>query len=326
MTEWTPKALHSLNQILASLYYEKEASVQVITSAGLDRTRIAFKDQASLNWFNILEYAKNQNKINAIIEYALEEFPENDALKRAQNGAPPPPVPAPDIKDASWQGPDGPQLEKIIGKKSTLVDVSYLQRGVARSRSVLRIVTDSGSSGSGFLTANNLVVTNNHVLKNAEAARSALIQFNYQKTVDGLDAQIETGELDPDDYFKTSVEDDWTIVRIKGNPEEKWGVLELSNIAVEKGDHVNIIQHAGGGPKQISISANAVAYVGEGRVQYLTDTLPGSSGSPVFDEQWNVVALHHSGGWLAEPNSASKTTYYRNEGISIDRVIAGGLP
>ena len=69
-----------------------------------------------------------------------------------------------------------------------------------------------------------------------------------------------------------------------------------------------------------------MAYVGEGRVQYLTDTLPGSSGSPVFDEQWNVVALHHSGGWLAEPNSASKTTYYRNEGISIDRVIAGGLP
>jgi V8-like Glu-specific endopeptidase len=54
--------------------------------------------------------------------------------------------------------------------------------------------------------------------------------------------------------------------------------------------------------------ANAVVLVGEGRVQYLTDTLPGSSGSPVFDADWNVVALHHSGGWLKEPNAASKTT------------------
>jgi V8-like Glu-specific endopeptidase len=58
-------------------------------------------------------------------------------------------------------------------------------------------------------------------------------------------------------------------------------------------------------------------------LQYLTDTLPGSSGSPVFDRDWNVVALHHSGGWLAEPGSSDKTTDYRNEGILIDVIMAG---
>lgn len=47
--------------------------------------------------------------------------------------------------------------------------------------------------------------------------------------------------------------------------------------------------------------------------------LPGSSGSPVFDDDWEVVALHHSGGWLREPGV--KLTYYRNEGIAIDKVI-----
>jgi V8-like Glu-specific endopeptidase len=66
-----------------------------------------------------------------------------------------------------------------------------------------------------------------------------------------------------------------------------------------------------------------VAFVSAGRVQYLTDTLPGSSGSPVFDTKWNIIALHHSGGWLTEPNAASKHTYYRNEGIAIDRIIEG---
>ena len=59
-------------------------------------------------------------------------------------------------------------------------------------------------------------------------------------------------------------------------------------------------------------------FVGEGRVQYLTDTLPGSSGSPVFDKDWRLVALHHSGGWITEPGS--KETFYRNEGIHVDRV------
>ena len=62
--------------------------------------------------------------------------------------------------------------------------------------------------------------------------------------------------------------------------------------------------------------------VDENRVQYLTDTLPGSSGSPVFDRDWNVIALHHSGGWIAEPNAPSKSTFYRNEGINISKLIA----
>jgi V8-like Glu-specific endopeptidase len=57
------------------------------------------------------------------------------------------------------------------------------------------------------------------------------------------------------------------------------------------------------------------------RVQYLTDTEPGSSGSPVFDSQWRLVALHHSGGWLPEPGRETK--FYRNEGININRVIDG---
>ena len=54
------------------------------------------------------------------------------------------------------------------------------------------------------------------------------------------------------------------------------------------------------------------------------DQEPGSSGSPVFDKEWNVVALHHSGGWVTEPGVQDPThQFYRNEGILIDAVIAG---
>ena len=66
---------------------------------------------------------------------------------------------------------------------------------------------------------------------------------------------------------------------------------------------------------------NLIVYVDDRIVQYLTDTLPGSSGSPCFDSEWKVIALHHSGGWLREPGA--KERYYRNEGIHINKVIDG---
>jgi V8-like Glu-specific endopeptidase len=145
-------------------------------------------------------------------------------------------------------------------------------------------------------------------------------QFNYQRTVAGLDAPFEEFSIDTAVPLRTSKDNDWSAVRIKGDAS-KWGELDMKPMTVKVGDHVNIIQHPGGAQKQISFVANVVAFVGGGRVQYLTDTLPGSSGSPVFDTDWNLIALHHSGGWLTEPNAVTKSTYYRNEGIAIDTII-----
>jgi V8-like Glu-specific endopeptidase len=159
-------------------------------------------------------------------------------------------------------------------------------------------------------------------LASADEAAKAVVQFNYQQLPGGADAAYEEAELDPA-TFRTSATDDWSAVKINGDLPTKWGMVQLKKTAIRAGDHVNIVQHPGGGPKQVSFLANVVMYVGDGRVQYLTDTLPGSSGSPVFDAQWNIVALHHSDGWLSEPNAPTKNAYYRNEGISIDRVIDG---
>ena len=54
-------------------------------------------------------------------------------------------------------------------------------------------------------------------------------------------------------------------------------------------------------------------------VQYVTSTLPGSSGSPVFNDNWEVVALQHSGGKLPEPTT--RQSYYRKEEIWIGSIL-----
>jgi len=99
--------------------------------------------------------------------------------------------------------------------------------------------------------------------------------------------------------------------------------LSMVDAGVKVNDYVNIIQHPGGLPKQIALYHNIVTFVGGARVQYLTDTLPGSSGSPVFDSRWRVVALHHSGGYLTEPGSDRKRVFFRNEGIHINAILRG---
>jgi V8-like Glu-specific endopeptidase len=322
MTSWDRETLINLRETLATLYPTTADALRIAADAGLRTGAIDFVPKVITTWFNVLEYAKPRDQVENVVRRALEENPDNDTLRRALEGRPAPVIKGPET--FQWGGPSSaPTLEKIMGAKSTLVPIIYLEIGLMRARAVVRVKLQDGSSGSGFIVANNMLVTNNHVLPTAEKAESAVVQFNYQQTLAGLNAPVEEARLLPNVFFRTDPADDWSAVRIEGNPVAKWGALAVGTTEIKVGDHVNIIQHPGGGPKQISLFANVVAFVGGGRVQYLTDTLPGSSGSPVFDAQWNLVALHHSGGWLTEPNATSKTTFYRNEGISIDRIVDG---
>ncbi len=56
----------------------------------------------------------------------------------------------------------------------------------------------------------------------------------------------------------------------------------------------------------------------ENRVRYTTDTEPGSSGSPVFNNRWDLIAIHHAAGrWDAGANA-----WVSNEGMRMDKIIA----
>jgi V8-like Glu-specific endopeptidase len=321
---WDRPALIDLREILARLYPTERDARRVVVDTGLDSAQIAFDSAAMLNWFAILEEAsRHAGKIEAIIAVAQTEYPDNEGLQRAAEGAPPAVLEGPEPAD--WRGPKGPaQLERIIGTDSTLVPISYLEIGLIKARSVAKVRRDDGSSGSGFLSDDGLLITNHHVLPDESTASGSLAMFNYQQTADGLSAEVDERRLLPREHFQTSESDDWSAVRVAGNPNELWGRLDLSAANVKAGDRVNIIQHPSGLPKQISFYSNVVVFVGGDRVQYLTDTEPGSSGSPVFDRSWNVVALHHSGGWVTEPGGTDPNRqYYRNEGILIDTVING---
>ena len=209
------------------------------------------------------------------------------------------------------------KFEKITGINN-LKPIAFLEQGIVVSKPVAHITLSDGGLATGFLISSDVLLTNWHVFGERKCAQGAKIRFNYQNDLNGNFLPTDEYECDSDS-LKTNESLDYAIVTVKGSPGMKWGFLKLKPIDIQLEDKVNIIQHPAGGPKEIAMNDNEVQYVDETIVQYITDTLPGSSGSPVFNDNWQVIALHHSGGNIPEPSTNS--IHFRNEGIKIGAII-----
>jgi V8-like Glu-specific endopeptidase len=228
------------------------------------------------------------------------------------------PFPMPSV---SLKAPLSIELEKIFGANN-LKSIAWLQRGLEAARSVCRIVTPEGL-GTGFLIDQERVMTNHHVLSRPAVAARSHVEFNFQEDAFGKLQEPLRYRLLRDGLW-ADLDLDFSIVRIDpGNALpaiESWGTLALTaNQPPEVGEHVTIIQHPGGGAKQIALTANQVVNVFEHRLQYTTDTLPGSSGSPVFNDDWKVIALHHAGGNLVTNQRGDRM--FANEGILMASIL-----
>ncbi len=323
MAAWT-KQLSQLRDALALLIPFRESVITYLDDAGINWVNIDLNvPQPITLWHNILRYSNNNDQVNELVQALLVQFPKNPHLLSFQDqieydlGE--------DMKNKEWKEELSPAtLEKITSEVSTLLPISFLETGLKKAKSVARVVIKRGNKmevGTGFLLENNLFLTNNHVIKDMVTAQVATIQFDYEESENGLPVQFTEFKLNPAQGFATSQSEDWTAVRVDGDANAAFGAIPLGGAAVAKDDFVNIIQHPGGRFKQIGLYHNMVTFSDEKIVQYLTDTEPGSSGSPVFNSEWEVVALHHSGGMLREPGTVQKLL--RNEGININAVIAG---
>jgi endonuclease G len=193
--------------------------------------------------------------------------------------------------------------ERIIGSND-MRDINYLELAIAVARGICRIRVGSGA-GSGVLIGQRLLMTNNHVLSSADEAAAAEAQFDYQENISGDLLPVHAFRFDPVTFFVTDKKLDFTIVALteisaKGRPISSYPWMKLIPTLgkAEEDDPVNIIQHPRGGLKQIALRNNKVIVIPDGKpdfLYYTTDTEPGSSGSPCFNDQWELIALHHSG-------------------------------
>ena len=206
--------------------------------------------------------------------------------------------------------------EKVVGLNN-LLSIGWVSRALELAACVCRVNTPAGP-GSGFLIAPDLLLTNHHVLPDADTAAATVAEFNYQVAWSGELEPVRRFTCDPAIYRSVG-ELDYTIVRVNGTPGDLFGFVDLARRADPTvNDFVSVIQHPQGGPKKIAFTDNKVSAVFGDLVQYSTDTEPGSSGSPVFNQDWEIVGLHHRGGGLAGPDGKK---YFTNEGILIASIV-----
>ena len=210
--------------------------------------------------------------------------------------------------------------------------LGYVQRQMRALSAVCRVDVDGRAEGTGVLVGPNLVLTNHHVLILAEALAGAdkalrktvACHFDVDRRPDGsttagrevqVTACLAFSPASAWEYGVTGAADEPTL------DELDYALLELADAVdddvtafgqrrgwislpsrqpVIARERVYIVQHPAGDPAAISSQGEGIlGFLSNGlknRLIYSPAALPGSSGSPCFNDSWELIALHNWGG------------------------------
>jgi hypothetical protein len=234
--------------------------------------------------------------------------------------------------------------EKILFKDDML-SFPFLEAGVKAGNSVARIQVkryDNGVMaksadgdpaiylGTGWLLTQQLVITNHHVINargNNEPdagkndfslqAGDAIAEFDFN--TDNINGQLfKAAKLEASDQQL-----DYAIIRLEQVLDRQPLSLFPQKIEVSEiiPQVVNIIQHPRGYAKKVALRNNHIFDTPYPRVRYFTATDGGSSGSAVFDDKWQVIALHRASSLVKEIEYQNQKTAWVNEGVQIEAIV-----
>lgn len=279
-----------------------------------------------------------------------QRTPDNPTLRRLVEQ--PTPVSAEDLNEELVK-------EVVLGTRNFL-SIEFLERGLDAAKRVGRILIKAGGTirprGTGFLIAPGILMTNEHVLRSREQAEACSIEMEYEQNSFGPAVRPQTFRLDPGRLFLNDAELDFAVVAVEkqnaqGGNIETYGWFPLNGmqgkIAITANDYLNVIQHPLGREKEVVIRDNRLLDLKASEsesgdlgpfLHYQADTEKGSSGSPVLNDQWEVVALHHAGVpkrdangnwldkdgkiWKEQTHSVADICWIANEGARVSSLIA----
>ena len=240
----------------------------------------------------------------------------------------------------------GTQPERILFV-SELLPFGFLAGAARTGKSVARLTVtrfESGQPrnhpasndpmqyyGTGWLIGPRHIITNHHVVNARDEGEAPAAPSDFELQGRNLEVQFDYDQDNaggekfvPVAVSAADVQLDYAILELKQDTGRSalpiWGHPIDFNVGSRL--PVNIIQHPGGQPKQMAIRNNLAAALQGGDLAYYTDTNGGSSGSPVCNDRWQVLALHKASTMsMGKFNYQGKDTAWVNIGTTMDRII-----
>ncbi|MCY1059688.1 trypsin-like peptidase domain-containing protein [Nannocystis sp. SCPEA4] len=249
----------------------------------------------------------------------------------------------------------GRSLEEVVHPFAGFLDPSELATKLVCHERHVCAVEVGEKAGTGLLVASDLVLTNYHVVADliagAIGADDVACLFDYRMGLDGAVKPPVRVRLDPDwsiphrshetKELPAATELDYALLRLEqkigdlrptGEGEPRcWFDLSRPPPEPVRERLAFVLQHPRkemwrpGEPRQQPLRVGLGlpgfdGYNGNGtRLRYRVNTLPGSSGSAVFDERLRLVALHSSRG---QPVGTSDGRVVNNQGIPLKAILA----
>lgn len=177
-----------------------------------------------------------------------------------------------------------------------ILPVSFLQKALPCINSVARVVTKDGLA-CGFFLDKSRFITCDYVIPDHKTAVDSRLQFGYYENADGEFNPIYELRLDPDKYFVTSKEMGITVTSIKNIESTDFSKIYVpkicSNILLQD-EPVNVISNAGGAPLSVTLRDGKITKCNELDFQFSFPGFPKASGSPVFNDEWEVIGMCYS--------------------------------
>lgn len=307
---WTGKEIEALHQALLSAYprepdlkrmlrTEMDIRLNTITSGGTQNDIIA----------DLIEALESKDELPELIAAARRKNPTNRKLQALGEI-----LSTQDLKqgpDFQWRDDDEKALEGLLGPRRDVnsYDVGFIERMPASAVCRIELAgEDSEPIGTGFLVAKDLLLTNYHVIAPErtsdpkELLDKIVLRFKYLTPSTGQRAEGRVFRLAADALVAFSpVESglDYALLRVEERmltEKEFHPITSRPGALPNRAMNIHVLQHPEGQMMQVSFSNNGVTgvYERDGLIQYVSATSVGSSGSPCFNDQWELVALHHA--------------------------------
>ena len=219
-------------------------------------------------------------------------------------------------------------LEEVFGDER-FVSLEWYKTGLQACHAVARIDDARGAhQGSGFLIRGKdlhprfkselLLVTTAHTVSDDPFLQSMTGAISPERVRVTFELQ------DPHTRFRIrrllwtspASELDATIAMLGGElPVDRY--LPIAAAMPRDNDRVYLIGHPGGRDLSMSLEDNRVIAVNPPFVQYRSPADQGSSGGPVLNDTWQIVAMHHAGG----PQVSREGVVQANEGILLQEIV-----